>query len=99
MAGARFRTQGRSENQEHSMKVPRSRGPRPRRTRLTKPGVRAGQTPRISPQAAALDRLGTDEIQRIKGQLWAGDADARLRAAAPGRRLVAEGDSWFDYPP
>ena len=40
-----------------------------------------------------------DEIQREKYELWDGDLDAAMLASSPKSRLVAEGDSWFDYPP
>ena len=56
--------------------------------------------PPVTPPAGAPGEpdLPLDEVQRIKAETWgpAGAADA-LAAARP--RLVAEGDSWFDYPP
>jgi lysophospholipase L1-like esterase len=47
----------------------------------------------------AAPELPYDDVQQIKYALWSGDQDRRLRAAPPGKRLVAEGDSWFDYLP
>lgn len=79
------------------MKATGSRAPRRTRPRTAK--ARAPAARRTSRDASALDRLNPEEVQRIKGELWAGDPGARLRGAAPERRLVAEGDSWFDYPP
>jgi len=38
------------------------------------------------------------DIQNIKTSLWAETADVELAAVAPARKIVAEGDSWFDYP-
>lgn len=44
-------------------------------------------------------KLPTDqaEIQQLKKELWSGRERGRLLAQAPARRIVAEGDSWFDY--
>jgi len=40
-----------------------------------------------------------DEVQRIKYELWSEDFNVELTAVASEDILVAEGDSWFDYPP
>lgn len=40
-----------------------------------------------------------DEIQKIKYELWSEDSNIELFAATPKQKIVAEGDSWFDYPP
>jgi len=40
-----------------------------------------------------------DEIQRVKYELWGHDLDTEMRDADAAKRLVAEGDSWFDYAP
>lgn len=39
------------------------------------------------------------DIERLKYELWSQPAGPELFAAPPNKRLVAEGDSWFDYPP
>ena len=40
-----------------------------------------------------------EEIQKIKYELWGGDLEAKMKAVPSEKRIVAEGDSWFDYPP
>lgn len=46
-----------------------------------------------------MTEMSINEIQRIKYDLWTESFDTELDAALPSERLVAEGDSWFDYPP
>lgn len=46
-----------------------------------------------------LDALSLEEVADIKMSLWAEDMDFELESAGPRVKLVAEGDSWFDYPP
>lgn len=43
--------------------------------------------------------MAPNEIQKIKNELWNVDNFAAFAAAPKGKILVAEGDSWFDYPP
>jgi hypothetical protein len=57
----------------------------------------AAQQPRRTRMPDALDAF--NEIQRIKYELWSEDYNVELADAAPQSKLVAEGDSWFDYPP
>lgn len=45
-----------------------------------------------------MSEMSYEEVQREKYELWAEPADAELEKASPTARLVAEGDSWFDYP-
>jgi hypothetical protein len=40
-----------------------------------------------------------EDVQRLKYDLWAEDPSVEILKAAPERRIVAEGDSWFDYAP
>jgi hypothetical protein len=40
-----------------------------------------------------------EDVQRLKYELWAEEPTAYMLKAAPERRIVAEGDSWFDYAP
>ena len=46
-----------------------------------------------------MNKESPEEIARIKAQLWDKDVDTELDMAGPQERLVAEGDSWFDYLP
>lgn len=46
-----------------------------------------------------MTEMNVSEIQRAKYELWAESFDVELDAASPNERLVAEGDSWFDYSP
>jgi len=43
------------------------------------------------------EELTYDEVQRVKYELWSTPADTQF-AEASSQRIVAEGDSWFDYP-
>lgn len=43
--------------------------------------------------------LTEDQVQGIKESLWAEDMQTEMEAADDRVKLVAEGDSWFDYPP
>jgi len=45
------------------------------------------------------DTLTQEQVQEIRANVWAHDAEVVMNAVAPSQRLVAEGDSWFDYPP
>ncbi len=45
------------------------------------------------------NRKTPEEIAEIKAKLWDDDADIAFAAAVGGERIVAEGDSWFDYRP
>jgi len=45
------------------------------------------------------DDISQEESEKIKYELWSTPADADFTEAAPGRSIVAEGDSWFDYMP
>jgi lysophospholipase L1-like esterase len=54
---------------------------------------------KASPSPSPSPELPYDDVQQIKYALWSGDQDARLASAPPRKRLVAEGDSWFDYMP
>lgn len=45
-----------------------------------------------------LDALSFDEVQQMKYGIWSTPETALFATAAPARRIVAEGDSWFDYP-
>lgn len=40
-----------------------------------------------------------EEIASIKAGIWNDDADIDFAAAVGGTRIIAEGDSWFDYKP
>lgn len=55
--------------------------------------------PRGRREAADARSLSLDEVQQIKARLWSADPDVELEDALLSTRLVAEGDSWFDYPP
>ena len=44
------------------------------------------------------EELTYEQVQRIKYELWSTTADVRFEEASPRQRIVAEGDSWFDYP-
>ncbi len=46
-----------------------------------------------------MSKYSPEEIQKIKYELWSESFDIELESVAPEKRLVAEGDSWFDYPP
>ena len=37
-----------------------------------------------------------EDVQRLKYELWAEEPAVSMLKAAPERRIVAEGDSWFD---
>jgi len=39
------------------------------------------------------------KAQQIKYELWGTPTEVEMAAAGPLQKLVAEGDSWFDYPP
>ncbi len=45
------------------------------------------------------DRLTLEEVQAIRSRLIPDDMHAVMRRAGPTTRIVAEGDSWFDYLP
>lgn len=54
----------------------------------------------VAPAPAAYEEeLDYDAVQRIKYELWCGDFNVELMAASVEEKIVAEGDSWFDYPP
>lgn len=40
-----------------------------------------------------------EHIQKLKYELWSEDPNLRLSKASPDKKIVAEGDSWFDYAP
>lgn len=44
------------------------------------------------------EELTYEQVQRIKYELWSTTIDAQFEEASPQQRIVAEGDSWFDYP-
>jgi hypothetical protein len=44
------------------------------------------------------EELTYEQVQRIKYELWSTTVDAQFEEASPQQRIVAEGDSWFDYP-
>jgi hypothetical protein len=44
------------------------------------------------------EELTYEQVQRVKYELWSTTEDAQFEEASPQRRVVAEGDSWFDYP-
>ena len=46
-----------------------------------------------------MNRMTTEEVQRKKYELWSEDQDVELEGVVIEKRIVAEGDSWFDYPP
>ena len=46
-----------------------------------------------------LDRLSPEQVAERKHAIWRANADQPLEAFPERRRLVAEGDSWFDYLP
>src|SRR5215210_6588891 len=47
----------------------------------------------------AQEELTYEQVQRIKYELWSTEADAQFDEAPSQNRIVAEGDSWFDYDP
>jgi hypothetical protein len=44
------------------------------------------------------EELTYEQVQRVKYELWSTTVDARFEEASTQQRIVAEGDSWFDYP-
>ena len=46
-----------------------------------------------------MEELTYEEIQKTKSRLWPKPFDIELASVSSKKRLVAEGDSWFDYPP
>jgi hypothetical protein len=44
------------------------------------------------------EELTYEQVQRVKYELWSTTVDARFEDASTQLRIVAEGDSWFDYP-
>ncbi len=46
-----------------------------------------------------VDDLTQEDVAELKQELWAQDMETELESASDKVRLVAEGDSWFDYPP
>jgi hypothetical protein len=44
------------------------------------------------------EELTYEQVQRVKYELWSTTVDAQFEEASPQQRIVAEGDSWFDYP-
>jgi hypothetical protein len=63
--------------------------------------ARAGGGRKTGPARSSVSapELPYDDVQQIKYALWSGDQDKRMASSAPKKRLVAEGDSWFDYMP
>lgn len=45
------------------------------------------------------DTLNLEEVQEIKADLWGSPAGGAEAVGQARPQLVAEGDSWFDYPP
>lgn len=45
------------------------------------------------------NKLTQEEVQAIRAEVWAEDADVGMESVERPQRIVAEGDSWFDYPP
>lgn len=43
------------------------------------------------------EELTYEQGQRVKYELWSTTVDARFEEASTQQRIVAEGDSWFDY--
>ncbi len=46
----------------------------------------------------SLNHLTDEEVQQLKYHLWTQQTTMALDATPVAQRLVAEGDSWFDYP-
>jgi len=44
------------------------------------------------------EELTYEQVQQVKYELWSTTSDAQFEEALPHQRIVAEGDSWFDYP-
>lgn len=49
-------------------------------------------------EALQREELTYEQVQRIKYELWSTTVDAKFDASPQQQRIVAEGDSWFDYP-
>jgi lysophospholipase L1-like esterase len=45
-----------------------------------------------------IEELAFEDVQRIKYELWSTPTLSVFESADPAVRIVAEGDSWFDYP-
>jgi hypothetical protein len=45
------------------------------------------------------DALTPEQVERLKYEIWSTPTLETFADAPPRARLVAEGDSWFDYPP
>jgi len=56
-------------------------------------------SPSLIQSAEDDDQLSLEQIERIKYELWSTPALASFETTSPSKRLVAEGDSWFDYLP
>jgi len=52
-----------------------------------------------TPPRADLNLLTPEQVQQRKYQLWTSEQQTKFLPLAGKKKIVAEGDSWFDYPP
>jgi len=52
-----------------------------------------------TPPRSDLNQLTTEQVQQRKYQLWTSERQVTFQPMAGKKKIVAEGDSWFDYPP